>query len=73
MSKIKLNIEFMPGTDIQDAIQEAKEKALAWDAAYICFKFNGWHFSVSRNANVQEMYKEYALADVESHPKYIVG
>lgn len=59
MSKITINIEFLAGTDILTAITEAKEKALKWDVAYVCFNFNGTNFSIGRNANIEEVMMEW--------------
>ena len=68
MSKMLVNVEFLCGTDVKEAIQEAKLKASLWDVAYVCFKFNGKSFSVSRNADVAGM-----LAEFDDEFKYIVG
>ena len=59
MSKITINIEFLAGTDILTAITEAKEKALKWDVAHVCFNFNGTNFSIGRNANIEEVMMEW--------------
>lgn len=59
MSKMSVNVEFLCGTDVKEAIQEAKLKASLWDVAYVCFKFNGKSFSVSCNADVDEMVEDF--------------
>lgn len=59
MSKMSVHVEFLCGTDIKEAIQEAKLKASLWNVAYVCFKFNGKSFSVSRNADVDEMVEDF--------------
>ena len=64
MSKMSVNVEFLCGTDVK----EAKLKASLWDVAYVCFKFNGKSFSVSRNADVARM-----LTEFDDEYKYIVG
>jgi len=68
MSKMSVNVEFLCGTDVKEAIQEAKLKASLWNVAYVCFKFNGKSFSVSRNADVARM-----LTEFDDEYKYIVG
>ena len=68
MSKMSVNVEFLCGTDVKEAIQEAKLKASLWNVAYVCFKFNGKSFSVSRNADVIKM-----IAEFDTDTKYIVG
>jgi hypothetical protein len=59
MSKITIDVEFLAGTDILSAITEAKEKALKWDVAYVCFKFNGTNFSIGRNADIEKVMMEW--------------
>ena len=68
MSKMSVSVEFLCGTDVKEAIQEAKLKAKLWNVAYVCFKFNGKSFSVSRNADVARM-----LTEFDNEFKYIVG
>lgn len=66
MSKMSVHVEFLCGTDIKEAIQEAKLKASLWDVAYVCFKFNGTRFSVSSRADVDKMVNEYGEYEVTS-------
>ena len=58
-----IDVEFLAGTDIEQAISEAKEKALKFDVAYICFKFNGIHCSIGRNADVDDAVDRYHKAN----------
>ncbi len=46
MSNMTVKVEFLAGTDIKDAIEEAHQKAVKWDVAYVCFNFNGVSVSV---------------------------
>jgi len=62
VSKMSVHVEFLCGTDVKEAIQEAKLKASLWNVAYVCFKFNGKSFSVSRNADVDEMVEDFHTA-----------
>ena len=68
MSKMSVHVEFLCGTEVKEAIEEAKLKASLWNVAYVCFKFNGKRFSVSRNADVARM-----LTEFDNESKYIVG
>lgn len=52
MSNISIGVEFLAGTDITQAIDEAKQKARQWDVAYVTFSFNGVKMSVGPNANI---------------------
>ena len=52
MSKMAIEVEFLAGTDIKDAIEEAKQKAEKLDLAYVKFDFNGVSFCIGQNANV---------------------
>ena len=54
MSNFILNIEILAGTDIEDAIQEAKHKCNLFDLAYVSFKFNGISVSVGKEASVSK-------------------
>ena len=56
---ICINVEFLPGTSVEEAVAEAKEKALAWDVAYVKFNFNGASFSIGRNCDVYAAVEEY--------------
>ena len=59
MSKMMINVVFLPGTSIDDAIIEAKQKAKKWDVAYVCFKFNGKDFSIGRNVDICDCVEAY--------------
>lgn len=72
MSKITMNVEFLAGTDISEAIAEAKQKALQWDVAYVCFKFNGVSVSVSKKADLCDM-REEIMAVMGSKRTFVVG
>lgn len=59
MSRMTIDVEFLAGTEVSQAITEAKQKALQWDVSYVCFKFNGTSFSIGRNADVSEVIKDW--------------
>lgn len=46
-SNMSINVEFLTGTTVEEAILEAKLKAYCWDVAYVCFDFNGVKFGIS--------------------------
>lgn len=58
-----INVEFLAGTTIEDAIRKAKDKACQWDVSFVCFDFNGSKFSVSRNADIEHMVKQWREED----------
>lgn len=72
MSKMSVSVEFLAGTSIGDAITEAKQKALEWDVAYVCFKFNGVSLSVGRNTDVFKLSEEFREAIGTKMP-FVVG
>lgn len=72
MSNITIEVEFLAGTSIEQAIQEAKEKAIFWDVAYVEFNFNGVRISVRQNTDVEKTVKKFL--DLETFKDaYIIG
>ncbi len=59
MSNMTIEVEFLAGTKLEDAISEAKKKALMFEVAYVCFNFNGVNFSISKNCNEDAVLEEY--------------
>ncbi len=72
MSRITINVEFPAGTDIREAVAYAKEKARAWDVAYVNFKFNGVNFSIGRNADIDRVVSIYT-SGVIPHNLIVAG
>jgi len=68
MSKMIIKVEFLPGTNVVEAIKEAKEKAIKLNVCYVQFNFNSKTFSVSQYADIKQLNKEYTSKD-----KYICG
>lgn len=62
-SNMTINVEFLAGTTIEEAVEEAKLKAEKLDVAYICFNFNGTSFSIGRNADVYEVLERWRAKD----------
>ena len=58
-SNMTVNVEFLAGTSLDQAISEAKAKCIEWDVAFVCFKFNGVSVSISRRCNVAEAVEKY--------------
>jgi len=71
MSRFKITVDVLIGTDLKSAVQEAKRKSLEWDVQYVGFYFNGINFSIGRNANVDDTVKQYRTAS--SSTTYIVS
>ncbi len=72
MSNATINIEFLAGTTIHDAVTEAKEKAGRLDLAFACFDFNGVSMSIGRNADINEVAVQWS-ARMCSKNKYNIG
>ncbi|MFA5499460.1 MAG: hypothetical protein WC404_00095 [Candidatus Omnitrophota bacterium] len=66
---IIISVEILPGTDIKDAIEEAKKLANRFIVAYIHFDFNGTSFSVSSRADTKLLVEQYH----QNKNKFIVG
>ena len=69
-SSMKLSVSFLAGTDIFDAVAEARLKAEVLNVAYVCFNFNGCEMSISKKAVVSEVVKLWENS--ETIPKYII-
>jgi hypothetical protein len=59
MSNMIIDVKFLPGTTIENALREAKEMANKLDVAYIKFKFNDTSISIGRNADLEKALLEY--------------
>lgn len=59
MSNMMLSVEFLAGTNLSDALVEAKEKARRFDLVYIMFNFNNVQFSIGQNADLKKAEEEY--------------
>ena len=58
-SNISFEVEFLAGTSLEDALEEASVKAYLWGVAYVKFNFNGIRISVRPAAS--EMQIKHAL------------
>lgn len=59
-SAMTIHVEFMAGTEISAAIEEAKQKAGLFDLAYVEFDFNGVKMSIGRNCNVKDAAEDFS-------------
>lgn len=68
-SNICINVEFLAGTSIEQAIIEAKDKAASWQVAYISFNFNGVKMSIKENTSAIEAVDKFheQLQSKEEH------
>lgn len=59
-SNIIIEVEFIAGTTIENAVVEAKQKAIEWGVTYIKFTFNGVKLSIGPTANVEWVIDEFS-------------
>jgi len=62
MSVFKLKLGVLAGTDIEDAVREAKCKCISLNLAYICFSFNGVSVNVGKRADPSKAVQQYLNA-----------
>jgi len=67
-SRISIEVEFLNGTSIEEAVIEAKEMAAKLNVAYVTFQFNESFLSIGRNADVDKV-----VTDYKSDKKHIVS
>ena len=72
-SNMQITVSFLAGTDIKDAIIEAKSKAIMWNVAYVCFDFNTIRVSVRQNADVEEAVEKFHTAMKSDTIKHVIG
>ena len=70
MSVFKLKLEPLAGTDIEDAVREAKAKCISLNLAYVYFSFNGVSVSVGKMADPSKALQQY-LDACDSGVNYI--
>ena len=58
-SEMEIVVKFLPGTDLKEALYEAKTKAVLWNVAYISFEFNDVEFSIGSNADIDDVICEW--------------
>lgn len=60
-SNMCLNVEFLTGTSLEDALEEARNKAIQFNLAYVCFDFNGTSFSVRPNGSIKDAVEKFTV------------
>jgi hypothetical protein len=63
MSNITIEVEFLAGTDLLVAVDEAKSLARRLDIAYVKYKFNGISFSIGQDADSRFVEMAYKNGD----------
>lgn len=48
--RMSINVDFLAGTDISEAVKDAASLAKKLKVSYVCFKFNGIDCSISEKA-----------------------
>lgn len=68
-SNIRIKVEFLAGTSIEQAVIEAVRKAASWQVAYIDFDFNSVRMAISENTSVIGAVDKYheALRSGKNH------
>lgn len=59
MAGICIDACFLLGYTIEECLATAKEKAIAWDVTYVCFKFNGRTLSIGQSADLEKALNLY--------------
>ena len=57
--KMSITVELLAGTDLREAITEAKKMASRLNLAYAKFSFNGKSFCIGENASVEKAVSQY--------------
>ena len=58
-SNTEVTVRFLAGTNLTEAITEAKAKCCQWDVANIKFTFNGTAISVTKHSDTQKLITKY--------------
>ena len=61
MSRIVMEVSFLTGTTIEEAILDTIEKCKEWNVAGIEFDFNGVTLFVNSQTLLHDVYSEYQL------------
>lgn len=72
MSCFTLTLEPLAGTDITEAVKEAKDKCFQLNLVYVKFNFNGVSVSVGRRANPDAAQGQLMQAYGDKHKFVIV-
>lgn len=58
-SNMEITVDFLAGTNLHEAIEEAMDKAKKWDVAFVKFSFNGVNFSITHTCDIKEAVKQF--------------
>jgi len=67
MSNMVIEVEFLAGTSLMSALEEAQEKSISLDVSYIHFSFNGAKFYISRKTDVECIFAEWMGGSKEGY------
>lgn len=71
-SNMSIEVEFLAGTSFLAACEEAHDKAIEWDVAYVKFDFNGVRVSVGQRAIVDDNALQLYYEKVNAEHKYLI-
>lgn len=72
MPNICIKVEFLCGTSIGEAVEEAKQLAIKLDIAYVKFEFNGVSMSIGQRANVIKGVDKFHKALMTKEYKFVI-
>lgn len=70
-SNMSVKVEFLAGTTIEQCLDEAKEKAIVWNVAYVTFDFNGVKVSCQKKFSTK-YWPVKVMEAMSSEFKYVV-
>lgn len=70
-SNMSVKVEFLAGTSIEQCLEEAKEKAIFWNVAYVTFDFNGVKVSCQKEFT-SKYWVGKVMEAMSSEFKYVV-
>jgi hypothetical protein len=47
-----IDVSFLPGTGLREALEEAKSKAELWNVTGIRFNFNEWEWMITKETDI---------------------
>jgi len=70
MSNLTIHVDILAGTELKEAMQDAKGLCIHLGVAYVTFRFNSLNCSISSEADLEALMEEY---DRTAHPSSIIG
>lgn len=62
MSSLTMRVEVLVGTDIRQAVQDARDLALKLNLTYIVFNFNGVSVNVQHTSDIDDLVDKYHIS-----------